>query len=167
MQRLAELESSAQRRQHARERVLERAGWITIAGLLVLGCAGALGPGAINIRNLQSADGSLRIRLHAIERCHSPTEIALWVRPAPADDGPVELSFSRELAAAVQLDKLVPRPQRLIREDERLLLAFAREDLPPTGQIRCHLEFEDAGTLRSEVGIASGAAIRFRHFVLP
>ena len=167
MQRLAELESSAERRQHARERILERAGWITIAGLLVLGCAGGLGPGAINIRNLQSSDGALRIRCHAIERCHAPAEIAIWVRPSPADDGPVVLSFSRELAAAVQLDKLVPLPQRLIREDERLLLAFAREDLTPTAQIHCHLEFEDAGILRSEIGIDSGAAIRFRQFVLP
>jgi hypothetical protein len=167
MQRLAELESSPERRQHARERILERAGWIAIAGLLLLGCAGGLGPGAINVRNLQSSDGSLRIRLHAIERCYAPAEIVLWVSDASAADGPVVLSLSRELAAAAQLDKLVPRPQRLIREEDRLLLAFDRHDLPPSGQIRCRFEFEDAGIVRSEIGTPGGATIHFRQFILP
>ena len=167
MQRLAELESNDQRRQHGRERILERVGWIVIAGLLVLGAVGGLGPGAINARNLQSSDGSLRIRFHAIERCYAPAEIALWVNSVSETEGPVVLSFSRELAAAVQLDKLVPRPHRMVREEERLLLAFAREDLPSSGQIRGHLEFEDWGILQSEIGVQNGAPISFRQFVLP
>jgi hypothetical protein len=167
MQRLDDLESSAQRRQHARERLLERVGWIVIGGLLVLGCAGGLGPGAINLRNLQSADGSLRIEYHAIERCHAPAGITLWVRPLQATDNPIVLSLSRNLAESIQLDQIVPRPQRMVREGERLLLAFARDDLPPSGQIHCRLEFEEWGILHSEIGISSGEAFRFRQLVLP
>jgi hypothetical protein len=165
--RLADLESEQSRRQHGRERILERAGWLAIGSLLLVACFGGLGPGMLTSRRAQSADGLVEMRYHAVERAKSPAQIELWLTAHPPGEGPVQLSVSQRLADAVQIEQIVPQPDRTIRDGDRMLLAFHRGALPPPAKIQCRFRFEEAGLVRYEVGIAGAAPIRIQQVVLP
>lgn len=165
--RLADLESEHRRRQHGRERILERAGWLVIGGLLLIAWLGGLGSGLLTSRRAQSTDGLLELRYHAVERAKSPAQIELWLTSLPPGEEPVQVSISERLADAVQIEQIVPHPDRTLRDGNRLLLAFRRDALSPPAKIECRLRFEEAGLVSYEIGIAGAEPIRIQQWVLP
>jgi hypothetical protein len=55
-------------RTQAREWVVERIAWVVVAGVLIVGLLGFLGPGPLGKRTSVSADGRLSVQFYSVER---------------------------------------------------------------------------------------------------
>jgi hypothetical protein len=154
------------RHQH-REWITERVGWCVIVTILTVAAVGGLGPGALGPREYVNADGSVRVRAHAVERYQAPSLIEVWIRPSPESKN-AELSLSRGFADETTVEQIVPEPDRMAARNGRMRLSFARSDLLTRGgKIVYRFKHDSYGPLVFDISLAEGEPVTVRQFVLP
>jgi hypothetical protein len=98
------------------------------------------------------------------------TSSVLTIRfePAAVESGTMRLWLKRDYLDSFQVESVVPEPESVTSEADRLVYTFRALD-NQSGQITFYMKGNAGsfGIVRSEVGIISGGQVGFQQFVYP
>jgi hypothetical protein len=153
------------RHHHAAWRV-ERVGWALMAAMLAAALAGLFGDGPLSRAHAGSAQ-SLRVEYDRLVRSSAPTEYRFFVHPAMATQGELHLRFDRSLVEHMELDSIIPEPERQVAGSGHTDFVFRME--PGAGPLRIDLRYRPAtfGRQRGEVSVVGRDALRIEQFAFP
>jgi hypothetical protein len=153
----------ADAREPARERWLQRAGWLLFAVPLLLAGSGLLGEGGLSRRTTAAADGTLQAEWDAVARYQAPTQIVLTLPAGGLQDVWVE----RRFLDAVEIEAIEPAPVRERAGAARRTFTF---ETGGAGTVRIALYIkhrEPFGLHRFLLGRGGGAELQLQQTVLP
>ena len=159
-------DSKHQRIQHW-EWIAERVGWVLIASILVAGGLGLIGPGIFSHRQAMSSDGRLRIEYHRIQRNEAPCELLIQFERPSADQDAIRLAISRAFTDATTIESLVPEPDAVEMQADRLVYTFLISGPARDGKVVLRYQNHRIGSLRYDMALDAGANLSLSHFVCP
>ena len=162
--RLAPLEIDSDERVMRRDWRNERIGRWIIVVLLALAAAGAFSHGPLASATVE--DRGMRLEYERIARHHAPTRLDLEL-PAVAARDTLRVWMSRDYRDAVEVQDIVPQPDRTLVHADRVIYEFAT--IPSDRPVRIVLivEPDDEWQRRGELGVDGVGTLRFSQFVLP
>lgn len=141
---------------------VQRAGWLLMALVVLLGLAGLFGRGPLTRRNASAPGLTLQyqrvLRLEATESL----EFTLQARPA----GETGLELDSGFVSRTEIERIIPEPREISVSPEGQRLTFLAAG---TGSVAVRLLFvpKKLGRLRARFGTPGGTALRVSFFVLP
>jgi hypothetical protein len=163
----AQLQSPENVRIANREWKAERIGWTVLALIVMAGLCGALGPGLLSRRTVQSAEGRLHVEHYAIVHHDAPAELLIQADRGETA-GAVRLWFSRSLTDTTTLISATPQPASMEFQADGLTYTFtAATRSPPAVQIVYRFKPMEFGRLQYEIRMDPAAAVQIQQFVLP
>lgn len=143
----------------------ERIGWAAMFLVVVAAILGLLGRGPLSSASASADDGSLRIEYQRFERHGSQSELTVFLRRAASTDTSVQLWIGGEFLRSVQLQQIVPEPERQISLGDRTVYEVAlRSD---TGRVSFLVMPQRIGAHTLELGVPGRATLRRPQFVYP
>ena len=111
--------------------------------------------------------GPLWVEYDRFVRDESPTSLVVHLGPNAAPGGEARVWVSRDYLEAVQLDSVVPAPERVEAGADRHTYVFRLSDpsRPTAAVFRFHME--RAGRRTLGVGLAGGPEVRCGQFAYP
>ena len=146
---------------HRRNWAVQRAGWLLMALVLLLGLLGVLGDGPL--ARTERTAGAFSIRYDRVVRLSAPTT---WELRLPAGgEGRVGLTLEGSLLAVIEIDGWSPPPDRVTATSQGQRLAFLTHDTG-TATIRFRFTPKRLGRIRTAV-IGGANIIALSMLVLP
>lgn len=143
----------------------ERIGWGAMLLVGVGAILGLFGQGPLSDATASAEDGSLRVEYQRFERHGSQSELTVFLRRAASTDTSVQLWIGDEFLRSVQLQQIVPEPERQISLGDRTLYEVAmRSD---TGRVSFYVTPQRIGTRTLELGAPGRATLKRSQFVYP
>ena len=151
-----------------REWTVQRVGWIGMGLIVIAAFIGLLGnSGALATNKIQAADGALEVKYNRIENHHGPGELTVKVAPEYAAGGEVRIWLDAEFAVRFGLDSVVPEPESVETEPDRMVFVFAAGDQSGPLTITFLHEHNGYWIEKGRVGIVDGPSVSFTQFVFP
>ena len=151
-----------------REWTAQRVGWAVMALLVLAAGIGALGSsGPAATAETGASDGSLRVRYARLERHHAPSRMVIDVAPRFAESGEVRLWLDIGYAQQLSLESIVPEPESVEVEPERVVYVFAAGDASGPLEITFLYEHDGFWWQVAQLGLTDGAPVEFGQFVFP
>jgi hypothetical protein len=166
MRSTLQLEDGQHQRSTRAEWVAERIGWLVIAGLLLAAVLGLLGPGYLSHREAASADGRVRVEYYAIERSERPNVLRIHAQPERGAEH-LRLALSHTLTEEASFESIVPEPERMELEDDRIVYVFRAAEIEASGLITYRYRYEDFGWARFQINLDGGSEVEVTQFVCP
>lgn len=141
---------------------VQRAGWLLMTLVVLLGLAGLFGRGPLTRRDASAPGLSLQyqrvLRLEATESL----EFTLEARPA----GEAGLELDAGFVSRTEIQRIIPEPREISVSPEGHRLSFPASG---TGSVAVRLLFvpKKLGRLRARFGTPGGTALPVSFFVLP
>ena len=146
---------------------VERAGWLGMGLVLVLGLAGLFGSGPLSRREV-TLPGLLTVEYQRFARYQAPQTLTVRLEPAATRTGEVRLWVSRRYLDGSKMESITPPPSRVEAAGDRLAYVFS---MSPPGQpatLVFALQSEEIGPTSGWIGLdGAGASAPFRQFVYP
>ena len=145
---------------------VQRLGWGLFLLVLLAAIAGLLGSGPLSSRSASAPDGSLRAEYERFCRIERKSVLQAIAAPSAAAGGRLRIWIVRDYLQRVDLERVVPQPERVETFPDRLLFTFAAAD----GQqsvIQFVLEPHAPGRQAISMGVEGKAAVSFRQFIYP
>ena len=131
---------------HRRNWAVQRAGWVLMALLVLLGLLGVLGGGPL--ARTEREAGGFSIRYDRVVRLSAPTT---WELRLPAGgEARVGLTLEESLLARIEIDGWYPAPDRVTATSQGQRLEFLTHDTG-TATIRFQFTPTRLGRIRTEV----------------
>lgn len=169
--RVGDLELAQDLEFHRRELRAERIGWAAMLLVVLLALLGLFGSGPLSRNQIQTADGGLQVRYNRFARYMAPTELRLTFGPEAVQDGQVHVWLSRQYVQHLQIQKIIPEPDSVQLEGQRLTYTFNVLQNGQPGEIVFELETKATGHLRGAAGLAGPSGktreVAFATFVYP
>lgn len=161
---ITELATQEVARVHRIDWIVQRCAWLLFALVLLAALAGLLGPGPLTHAVESSADGTLVIDYHRIERYESPAK--LKVKLPEGRKQPVRLRVGKSFFDAVTMEAISPPPLAIEASEGDPVYIFPAS---PRGPYSILLRYkpDEFGPLRFAVAIDSDAAFEVQQFILP
>lgn len=147
---------------------IQRAGWVL--GLLLLAAAlvGLFGNGPLSTATARSADGGIEVTYDRLARHGSPTQLKVDVRQPLAGDGPVVVWLARDFLDGIEIEAIIPEPNRVVDSDARTGYEFEVEDVGGDGlNVTFFVRYDQIFIRHGEVGVGSGQPVPFDMLVYP
>lgn len=141
---------------------IERIGWVAMAMLIVAALLGLLSNGPLSRAN-QSA-GSLHVEYQRFLRNQAPADFRVEVLSAK---GEVEISLNRGFVDDVQLEQVVPRPNRIDAGPKGIVLHFDVPQNSAPNFVIIRFQPQRMGWLRTNIGSPGQPIVRLTQFVYP
>jgi hypothetical protein len=145
----------------AREWKIQRAGWFFFGLLTLAGILGLFGRGFLSSASV--SDGPLHLQYERFERFQRPTDIRVRISGNP---GPtISVLIDRAYLDAIRIERIMPQPEKAEANARGLVYQFLTNGEPIT--ITFHLELEQFGRVKAQIGLVDGPILSFNHFVYP
>lgn len=145
---------------------IQRIAWMIMGAALVAALLGFLGHGPFSRATLGGPDDPLRLDYDRLAQYEVASELSL--RLLAQGGKPAAVWIDREYLTKVQLDGIVPAPERTELSADRVTYLFALSssgDQPVV--ITLYVRMKEAGRVRGAIGVAGGGSLSFRQFVFP
>lgn len=147
--------------------LVERAGWIAFAAILVAALLGLFGGGLLGPTETATEDGSLSMHYERFWRVQSPTQLRVVARPADPRSSALRLWVAREYIEALSISRITPEPERVEAASDRYVFEFRLTEPGETATILFGIEALQAWSLPGRLGIEGGASLSFNQFIYP
>lgn len=147
--------------------IAERIGWTIMAGVIVAAVFGLFGSGILSEASVGSPDGSLRLEYSRFTRYRSSTTVRIHVGSNTAKGGDVGVSVNRAYIEAVQVQEIIPTPEKAELPAGRLAYLFRIMDAGRPTVITFRLVPVQVGMLSAQIGLEHGPLLHFEQFVYP
>lgn len=137
---------------------VQRVGWLAIVLVLLLAALGVLGPGRFSRRIIREA--AMTLEYSRVGRMHSAQQVRLLLSSSA---GPHRLRIGRELAGALNLERIEPQPAAASSDSIALVFSFAG----PAAEILLHARPTRMGWARGIVQVDDGPSFTLAQLVLP
>jgi hypothetical protein len=141
---------------------VQRAGWLLMTLVVLLGLAGLFGQGPLTRR--EAAGQGLTLRYHRVVRLEATQslEFGLGARQA----GAVALELDSGFLSRTEIERIIPEPREISVSPEGQRLSFPSAG---TGSVAIRLLFvpKKLGRLRARFGTPGGTELPVSFFVLP
>ena len=146
----------------------QRIGWILMVALVVAAAAGLLGAsGPVATAQVDAPDGSMQVEYLRLDHHLGSGELTVEIAPGFVTDGEVRLWLDRTYVDDLGLERVVPEPDRVELEPERVVYVFnvGAED----GPLTVSFSYRQEGLWRAEaeLGLVNGSPVEFSQFVFP
>jgi hypothetical protein len=162
-----DLESTPIARRQRREWLAERAGWALMAGLILAGMFGALGPGLFSARSVASSGGDVRVAFEPRERAESPAALQVYLRAPRSADAIVRLTISRSFTARVAIEEISPTPLAVEMSDDQSTYVFRAGTRLSRGLVTIRYKYPTPGRSEFDIGLEGRPAVHVSQAVLP
>lgn len=171
--RVGDLEIDQDLEHERRAASVRRVGWVLMVLAVLAGLAGLFGQSGPLNRARAGESGPLVLEHERFARLQTETTVTAHLRP-PAGAREARLWVERSYIDDMQVDAIVPEPDRIESGADRLVLVFAlaaAAGSPGAGrgdlQVDFHLQPQRFGPVRGRVGGEGGAEVELRQFVYP
>ncbi|MEM5776356.1 MAG: hypothetical protein AAGU05_15240 [Anaerolineaceae bacterium] len=144
----------------------ERAGWVVMAVLVLLGVLGLFGDGRISQAE-QTSPGGLKISYERFERRTNPTLLELEFPPEAVQNGQLHWWINREYVKRVQVDGIFPDPEQVETTADRIIYTVNVPDAAGPILVKLNVSAEKSGRLPVEIGWLDGDTLQFNQFIFP
>lgn len=148
-----------------REWEFERAGWIGIGLVILLGLAGFFGDGALAHALATSADGRDTLRYDRIVRLGATHRLALVLSPRGMDSMTI-VSLDRAMLDVADVQRVTPEPAETRASGDAVQYLLRRSTRGRSMKVDFLVMPESPGIRHATVGIPGGS-LTIRQFVLP
>jgi hypothetical protein len=132
-----ELDSPSHERAVRVESLVERAGWLVMAAVLLLAAAGFLGAGPWSSRRVSTADGRLTIAYEAVVRYEAPCELKLVFNRQPRGDETISVAISDAWTSSTTIERIAPQPIAETGTSQGICCTFRLVNAPNGAIIYC------------------------------
>lgn len=146
-----------------REWRTQRALWTLGAATLAASAAGLLGPGPLSRQTIEHE--RLVVSFDRFVHRHHPTPLRITARRSLGEDDLV-IELEGELAEAVRIEAIQPRPTRESRRAHSIAYEFSVVPSTPSVSVSFYLEYEELGGVEGHV-VADGQRLPLLQFVYP
>ena len=133
--------------------------------IVVAALIGLLGAGPLS--SVTAESGPLQLQYTRFERRHAPTELELSIASSAVSQDQVEVWFSSDYLARIEITSMVPEPEAVSETDGRVIYRFSIDDQVQTPTIHFALEHDDPGPTTGHIGVIDGPELTFWQFVYP
>jgi hypothetical protein len=146
---------------------VQRMGWWAMALLIAAALAGLFATGPLSSAETRDGTGALTVGYDRFQRHATPSSLRLHLgRELTAADA-VAVHINSALADAVEVERMVPRPQHAKLTASGVEYTFAVAEPGRPASIRFILAPSAVGLLRAEIGLTGREPARFTVFVYP
>lgn len=151
-----------------REWTVQRIGWIAMGLVVLAAFIGLLGnSGPLATEKMRASDGTLEVKVNRIEQHHGPGELTVKVGPEHVQGGEVRIWLDGEYASRFGLDTVVPEPESVVAEPDRMVFVFAAGDESGPLTITFNHEHNGYWIEKGRLGVVDGPSVSFTQFVFP
>jgi hypothetical protein len=145
----------------------ERAGWLLLAGFLVAGLLGLLGPGLLfSATTAGGAEDPLRVEYERFGHFESDDELTILLKPRPRE-GAVSFWFEDDYLDRVEVRDVHPTPAEVRLADGRKVYSFPVVPGATRVQVRFDINYRKVGKLSGHLGTSAGQPVEIRQFIYP
>lgn len=151
-----------------KEWTVQRIGWavmLLIVVLAVLGLLGSSGPLARAER--ETADGSLEVSYLRLDHHHGEGDLTVEVAPEFVENGEIRVWIDRDFASRLAINRVVPEPESVEIEPERVVYIFAVGDQSSPLTVAFAYEHDGFWLEKGRLGLVNGEAVELTQFVFP
>jgi hypothetical protein len=145
---------------------VERAGWIVMAGIVLLALLGLFGGGPLSTVT-QKEPGGFQITHERFDRQMNPSKLTLQLPPDAIQGGQARFWIDRNYLEKVQIEDISPAPGSTEVSAERLIYTVKVADPSQPVTIKLDIRLEDSGLVEGEAGWEGGGSASFSQFVFP
>lgn len=167
VQRIGDLEIGQDIIFQRREWSAQRIGWALMALLILAGLAGLFGAGPLSQATAGSEGGPLWIEYDRFERRQAPAMLRVHLGPGAASNGQAQVWLSRNYVEAIEIEQIIPQPERVEAGPERMIYVFNVGDTSQPTAITFYLKPQAIGAIQAQAGLADEQPLNFSHFVYP
>jgi hypothetical protein len=142
---------------------VQRVGWVLMSVTLIAAVAGVFGDGPL-AKAEATADG-VGVKYDRFVRSGGETELKLRLEPGRGDE--VEGWLGREYLERFELVDVLPEPERVATDPERVRMTFRAGTPGEAVHVRIRAKPRASGRLHGEVGLEHGGAVRFTQVSYP
>lgn len=146
----------------------QRIGWAVMGLLVVLALAGLLGGGGpLADAEVDAADSSLRVRYLRLDHHRGEGELSVEIAAEFLSAGEARLWVDRSYIEGLGLESIVPEPDQVELEPERVVYVFAVGEGSGPVTVRFSYRHEGYWRDRAELGLVNATPVEFSQFVFP
>lgn len=177
--RVGDLEIDQDLEHERKAAIVRKVGWTLMTLTVLAGLAGLFGRSGPLNRTHTGESGPLVLEHERFTRLQTETTVTAHLRP-PAGAREARIWVERSYIDDMQVDGIVPEPDRIETGADRLVLVFPLAPSGPAGpsaagaasgpgvlQVDFHLQPQRIGPAHGRVGVEGGAELELRQFVYP
>ena len=146
---------------------VQRIGWIVMALLVLSALLGLFGRGLFSHAVVRDPSIPLSVEYERFGRYQSPLTLSLHLNPGVSRDGKVGLWFSQDFLRDVQIQSIVPQPDRAELSQSGTIYLFGLAQPNQGGDVIVHFEAQAIGALSGKVGLTESRSIAFTQWIYP
>jgi hypothetical protein len=164
--RARELEIDQDEEFERRSFIVQRAGWILMAALVVAAAAGLLGSGPL-ARATAAAPGAFTVEYDRLTRYQSDQALHVYLEPAVTRGRETRVWLNRQFLDSSKIESVVPTPLRVEGQADRLYYVFQMAKPGDPLFIAFNIQAEQIGLVDGRVGLSEGHEVAFKQLVYP
>ena len=149
------------------EWTLQRVGWGVMGFLVMLALLGVFSSGPLSHTTAATADAGLSLHYDRFARYFAPTILRVHMQPAANHNQQARLWFERRYLEGLQIQYIIPQPQRVETAAERFTYLFDLVESEQPTTVTFHLQTNTMGSLSGRIGLDNGPTLSFSQFVYP
>jgi hypothetical protein len=165
--RVGDLELGQDLAYQRREWAFERAGWLVLAAIVLLGLLGLLGRGPLSTASGTDPRGALRLEYNRFLHYRDPDTLKVRLAKGASAGGEVHLWLAADYLARIEITRVSPEAERVEVGEDWHVYVFPVADRGLPAEITFHIEAEGMGKLPGRVGLGGGEPLEFWQFVYP
>lgn len=162
---VGDLERDRDLRFQRREWTVQRGGWVVMLAIILAALGGLFGGGPLSTAT--AGVEPLQLQYARFERRHAPTEMELSVAGSAVSQDQIEVWFSSDYLARIEITSIVPEPEEVSESDDRVVYRFSIADQTRAPRILIALEHDEPGLATGRIGLVDGPELAFRQVVFP
>jgi hypothetical protein len=162
---IGDLERDRDLRFQRREWTVQRAGWLVMMAIVLAALTGLFGSGPLSTATAEVEP--LQLQYTRFERRHAPTKLEVSVASSAVSQDQVEVWFSSDYLARIEITSIVPEPEEVSETDDRVIYRFNIDDQTRAPEILMTLEHDEPGLTTGRMGLIDGPELAFWQVVYP
>jgi hypothetical protein len=162
---VGDLERHRDLRFQRREWTVQRAGWLVMLAFVLAALSGLFGGGPLSAATAKVEP--LQLQYTRFERRHAPTELEVSVATSAVSQDQVEVWFSPDYLARIEITSIVPEPEEVSETNDRVIYRFNIDEQTRAPRILVALEHDEPGLTTGRIGLIDGPELAFWQVVYP
>ena len=165
--RVGDLEIEEDLKFQEKEWKIQRAGWVVMLLILVLGLAGIFSTGPLSSTSVDDEEGALTVGFERFVRHGGPSTLTVDVTGDQATNNEVEIWLSQDYLDAVKVEHISPQPKETRGAGDRMIYVFTIDDPSSTLHASFSLRPQSIWSLKGEAGVTGGPTVTFGQISYP
>lgn len=144
----------------------QRAGWVAMALLALLGLTGLFGHGPVSRATAGKPADALWVEYERFGRYLDASVLKIHAQPSRTGV-PLRLWIASEYLTHVTVQQVTPSPSRTVLSEDGIVFEFTTAEDADRVLITMSLQFQSIGRLTGRLGLTNADPVRLGHFVYP